>query len=84
MVSEDGLDIVVASDHPITQFRAKENRLLLSGPAQVLRRVLQIGFLKRIESLCLMADRTSAGWCLHDFCLSLAKSGSHPKIDLQL
>jgi len=31
-----------------------------------------------------MADRTSAGWGLHDFCLSLAKSGSHPKMNLQL
>ena len=49
VVAKDGLDVVVARDHPVAQPGAVEDRFLLARPAHVLGRVLLIAIGKGVE-----------------------------------
>ena len=64
MVAKDRLDVVVAGDDPVAEHGAEEDRLLLARPAQVARRVLQVGVAERIEFGSLPAERAGCLWPL--------------------
>ena len=61
IVAKDGLDAVVAGDHPVAHGRIVEHRFLLARPAHVVGRVLLVTVRKRVEVRGPGADRAAGG-----------------------
>ena len=59
VVAEDRLDVVVARDDPVAEFRAEEHRLLFARPAHIVGRVLLIAVAEGIEFGCARAHRAA-------------------------